>query len=250
MPTKQFNPYLNLDHALESWRRDHVQGRKQVLTREGGSSGSPERGEAVVPLNEFSNSSLQLFSAAQDLQRTLLYHVRRRLEALEAKFSGSGMPPSDACTAHTSEASRIPKDFTDLFRTQIAEFIAAKSQFWEESDQPSPDEIDVYAKKFEAEAVGLFDDSTSDFKLKTWGHSQSPVQEASDAAHERASQRRMFLDPILDEKGWSPGQLADKAGLDRHVIQHYMDGTTARPRRSTRKQIADALDIDVKKIPS
>jgi ribosome-binding protein aMBF1 (putative translation factor) len=62
------------------------------------------------------------------------------------------------------------------------------------------------------------------------------------------NERESFVQPILDEKGWSIHQLAVEAEVDFHTVNDYLKGRT-RPNRSTRKHLADALSIAVGRLP-
>jgi lambda repressor-like predicted transcriptional regulator len=62
------------------------------------------------------------------------------------------------------------------------------------------------------------------------------------------NERQSFVQPILDKKGWSTNRLAVEAEVDFHTVNDYLNGRT-RPNRSTRKQLADALDIAVDELP-
>lgn len=63
-----------------------------------------------------------------------------------------------------------------------------------------------------------------------------------------SDERKSFVQPILEKKGWSTHQLAVEAELDFHTTNDYLEGKT-KPNRSTRKQLAEALGIAVDKLP-
>lgn len=62
------------------------------------------------------------------------------------------------------------------------------------------------------------------------------------------SERKSFVLPILERKGWSTHRFAVEAEVDFHTANDYLEGRT-RPNRSTRKQLADALGIAVDHLP-
>jgi hypothetical protein len=240
MPNKQFNPYRRLEDALESWRRDYVHGRLQVLMR---------RGRSRSPFAESTSLRLQAFSAAEDLERWLGHHFRRSLEHLAAEVCRSHMPPSEACPEYVARAARVSKDYTDRFKEMFAEFNASRAD-WDENERPlSQDEIQGYANKFESEVVAVRDDSISDFKVKTWDAQASTEREPRDTTHERATHRRAFVQPWLDNRGWSLGDWATQAEVDKNSVRDYMNGKTIKIRSSTLRKIANALGIKATEMP-
>jgi ribosome-binding protein aMBF1 (putative translation factor) len=60
--------------------------------------------------------------------------------------------------------------------------------------------------------------------------------------------RKAFIQPILDKKGWSPSQWADRTGVDPSVVYDYLNGRS-RPRPRTRKELAEALGVDARNLP-
>lgn len=64
----------------------------------------------------------------------------------------------------------------------------------------------------------------------------------------RSNMRGSFLRPLLRSQGWSVHDLANKAKVDFHTANDYLKGKT-KPYPTTLKKIADALGIDVSKLP-
>jgi hypothetical protein len=60
--------------------------------------------------------------------------------------------------------------------------------------------------------------------------------------------RAEFILPMLREKGWSILEWASNSDVDFHTANDYLKGAT-NPYASTRKKLADGLDIDVKNLP-
>ncbi len=60
--------------------------------------------------------------------------------------------------------------------------------------------------------------------------------------------REAFLRSILDNKGFSVHDWANKAGVDFHTADNFLKGKT-QPYQSTRKKLAKALDVEAQKIP-
>jgi hypothetical protein len=74
-----------------------------------------------------------------------------------------------------------------------------------------------------------------------------PAQPAPEPQTPSAA-RRKFVDPILDEKGWSALDWANEAGVAYHTASDYLAGTT-NPFRSTRVKLSRALGVAVKDLP-
>jgi lambda repressor-like predicted transcriptional regulator len=62
-------------------------------------------------------------------------------------------------------------------------------------------------------------------------------------------QRKAFVMPILEKKGWSVHDWAREAKVDFHTANDYLNGKTT-PYRHTRKKLADALGTEVGKLPA
>jgi lambda repressor-like predicted transcriptional regulator len=75
-----------------------------------------------------------------------------------------------------------------------------------------------------------------------------PVNEATAPKERFRNIREAFIMLILDKKGWSIHRLAVEAQLDFHTVNDYLKGKT-RPNRSTRKALADALEVPVENLP-
>lgn len=64
----------------------------------------------------------------------------------------------------------------------------------------------------------------------------------------RAQKRKAFVTPILEGKGMSASQWADRIGCDTSVVYDYLNGKS-RPRPRTRKEMAEALGVDASELP-
>jgi hypothetical protein len=96
-------------------------------------------------------------------------------------------------------------------------------------------------------------DLRTDAKQAESRHAQHKANSAQDVESKppnatATNERKSFVYPILDGKGWSINRLAVEAEVDFHTVNDYLKGRT-RPNRSTRKQLADALGIAVDKLP-
>jgi lambda repressor-like predicted transcriptional regulator len=67
-------------------------------------------------------------------------------------------------------------------------------------------------------------------------------------ASSKVAQRRE-VKALMDKQGWSKFKLATEANVDPKTVRKYLDGETKKLRSSTRKAIAEALGVDVPKIP-
>jgi hypothetical protein len=61
--------------------------------------------------------------------------------------------------------------------------------------------------------------------------------------------REVFFRPILDKKGFSIHDWAKQASVDFHTANNYLKGKT-KPYPATIKKLADALGIEVAKLPA
>jgi hypothetical protein len=75
---------------------------------------------------------------------------------------------------------------------------------------------------------------------------QTPETESTNAA--AGNRREAFLKPILKEKGFSVHDWANEAKVDFHTANGYLKGKT-KPYPTTLKKLADALGIEVAKLP-
>ena len=80
-------------------------------------------------------------------------------------------------------------------------------------------------------------------ELKTEGDRQLDSQDATGA-----NDREVVVLPILLSKGWSILDWATASNVDFHTANDYLKGVT-QPYPSTRKKLADSLDLDVKDLP-
>jgi len=62
------------------------------------------------------------------------------------------------------------------------------------------------------------------------------------------NERQLFVQPILEKKGWSTHRLAVEAEVDFHTANDYLKNKTM-PNRTTRTQLAKALGIPVEQLP-
>jgi len=60
--------------------------------------------------------------------------------------------------------------------------------------------------------------------------------------------REQFIKPILEKKGFSVHDWAKRAKVDFHTANSYLKGET-KPYPETRKKLADALGVEVEKLP-
>lgn len=65
----------------------------------------------------------------------------------------------------------------------------------------------------------------------------------------RTNSREAFLRSILKKKGFSIHDLAKQANVDFHTADNYLKGKS-QPYPSTLKKLADALGIEVTKLPA
>jgi ribosome-binding protein aMBF1 (putative translation factor) len=63
-----------------------------------------------------------------------------------------------------------------------------------------------------------------------------------------SNSREALIRPILEEKGFSVHDWATKAKVDFHTANNYLKGKT-KPQPSTLKKLADALGVEVAKLP-
>ena len=74
-----------------------------------------------------------------------------------------------------------------------------------------------------------------------------PVEGPEVLREKRAQARRAFIEPILDQKGWSQLELATEADVDDKTVRNFLDGVGAF--RSTRLKLASALGVPVERLP-
>lgn len=72
--------------------------------------------------------------------------------------------------------------------------------------------------------------------------------ESAPAAPEYENERRAFVIPLLEQKGWSALEWAVEAGVDKATANDYLDNKT-KPYRSTRLKLAKALGVPVEQLP-
>jgi hypothetical protein len=62
-------------------------------------------------------------------------------------------------------------------------------------------------------------------------------------------ERKSFVLPILDKKGWSILDWAHNSGVDFNTASNYLKGKT-KPYKSTRAKLANSLGVEVLKLPT
>lgn len=62
------------------------------------------------------------------------------------------------------------------------------------------------------------------------------------------NERQLFVQPILEKKGWSTHRFAVEAEVDFHTANDYLKNKT-KPNRTTRTQLAKALGLPVEQLP-
>jgi len=67
-------------------------------------------------------------------------------------------------------------------------------------------------------------------------------------ADKPGDQRAILVKSLLEKKGFSVHDWASKAGVDFHTADDYLKGKT-KPYPATRKKLADALGVEVAKLP-
>jgi lambda repressor-like predicted transcriptional regulator len=75
-----------------------------------------------------------------------------------------------------------------------------------------------------------------------------PVPELKASTASQLQPRRAFVEPILEEKGWSILEWADEAKVAHATAMDYLQNKT-RPYRSTRVKLATALGVSAKQLP-
>jgi lambda repressor-like predicted transcriptional regulator len=63
-----------------------------------------------------------------------------------------------------------------------------------------------------------------------------------------ANDRKSFVIPILNKKGWSILDWAGNSGVDFHTANNYLKGKT-KPYKSTRTKLAASLGVEVQRLP-
>jgi lambda repressor-like predicted transcriptional regulator len=63
-----------------------------------------------------------------------------------------------------------------------------------------------------------------------------------------AHKRKAFVQPLLDAKGWSLAQWAEKAKVSRHTANSYMEGKR-KTYHSSMKDLAEALGVSFQEFP-
>src|SRR5579864_8007332 len=104
----------SLEERLKRWKKDHVQGRIQVVIRYG-------RPRGFVRLYEFGDNRLSFHLAAHDLEGILLSHLRVSIGHLATEIGAIKMPPPDACVAFEFRSKRVSSEYADQFKANIAE---------------------------------------------------------------------------------------------------------------------------------
>ena len=74
------------------------------------------------------------------------------------------------------------------------------------------------------------------------------LEPAQGSTNSPTSERELFVMPILMTKGWSIHDWAVNSDVDFHTASGYLKGRT-KPYRSTRKKLAESLDVKVEELP-
>jgi hypothetical protein len=85
-----------------------------------------------------------------------------------------------------------------------------------------------------------------------WRPEEPPLKPAPpdrESKQARAARRQARLAPLLEKEGVTINELESSAGLAKNTARKYWDGSTARPRPSTRKKLAEALKVKPEKLP-
>ena len=72
--------------------------------------------------------------------------------------------------------------------------------------------------------------------------------ETADPSTPKSIARKLFVEPILMEKGWSLLDWANYSEVDFHTVNGYLKGKT-NPQASTLKKLANSLGVKVKDLP-
>jgi len=75
------------------------------------------------------------------------------------------------------------------------------------------------------------------------------ASQATSVPEGRQAARKAVVLPILEERGWSVLDWATNSGVDFHTANDYLKGRT-KPYRSTRKKLAESLNLDAHQLPS
>jgi hypothetical protein len=76
-----------------------------------------------------------------------------------------------------------------------------------------------------------------------------PLRGGPIRAFKPENQRKAFVQPILDNKGWSIGDWAQESKVDFHTAQNYLDNKR-KAYKSTVEKLAKSLGVDVSLMPN
>jgi hypothetical protein len=99
----------------------------------------------------------------------------------------------------------------------------------------------TFCSRLETKAIG--DASRAQYSETTARIAESTLSPATSVRTHKE-----VLRPILDEKGFSVHDWAKHAKVDFHTANNYLAGKT-RPHPNTLKKLADALGLEVAKLP-
>ena len=66
---------------------------------------------------------------------------------------------------------------------------------------------------------------------------------------ELSERRHAFIDPILVNKGWTPGKWGTDAGVSKNMPYRYLNGTCPQLKKDDRKAMAESLNIAPEDLP-
>jgi lambda repressor-like predicted transcriptional regulator len=85
-------------------------------------------------------------------------------------------------------------------------------------------------------------------QAKTAAPSPEVTSVSEDTPETRSDRRKAVILPILNKKGWSNLDWATESGVDYHTVNDYFLGKTT-PYRSTRKKLAESLELKPEELP-
>jgi hypothetical protein len=155
--------------------------------------------------------------------------------------------------AEEAERTELYRQVTDSELQKSREEVETKLEYlkrefpdWEIQSDAANREI----RRLEKEREGIILTLVRRGKLgpgaKQQDHGNNPTATAQQEAPSNV--RETFVRPILSRKGWSVPDWAKESGVDFHTADDYLKGKTV-PYPSTLKKLADALGVDVEKLP-
>jgi len=108
-----------------------------------------------------------------------------------------------------------------------------------------PEEVTL--KQIQFEVSGLLEAYPAITVVPSGVDFQQP--EIAQIGSEGQSDRKNFVIPLLEAKGWSILDWANEAGVAHATAHDYLDGKIKKPYRSTRLKLAKALGVPVEQLP-